>query len=113
MRIFKRGKKQKPKNLWEILQSLESDKSAPASVPVEVDLDELYPRAVEIIFNQNAASIRLLQKELKLGYANAARLMERMQDDGLVSPYVPEQPRIVLMTRDEWLSKQDHQNIEA
>jgi S-DNA-T family DNA segregation ATPase FtsK/SpoIIIE len=48
--------------------------------------DELYNRAVELVRRQNGASVSLLQRKMRIGYARAARLIDAMEDRGVVGP---------------------------
>lgn len=52
----------------------------------EADTDELYGRAIEIVAETRNASISYLQRRLKVGYNRAARMIERMEREGLVGP---------------------------
>ena len=44
--------------------------------------DELLPQAVDVIFDTKQASVSMLQRRLKLGYARAARLVDQMEELG-------------------------------
>ena len=50
----------------------------------EEDQDELFPAGVDVILELGQASVSLLQRRLKLGYARAARLMDQMEEKGIV-----------------------------
>ena len=52
----------------------------------EEDQDELFPAGVDVILELGQASVSLLQRRLKLGYARAARLMDQMEEKGIVGP---------------------------
>ena len=47
--------------------------------------DDLYRQAVQIVQNDNKASISYVQRRLRIGYNRAALLIERMEDEGIVS----------------------------
>ncbi|MDP3044970.1 MAG: DNA translocase FtsK, partial [Bacillota bacterium] len=73
--------------------------------PVEqskVHDDELLPEAVEILVRTGHASISLLQRRLKIGYARAARLIDIMERRGIVGGYEGSKPRQVLMTQEQF-----------
>lgn len=66
------------------------------------DRDELYHRAVETVIEGNRGSISLLQKNLGIGYGRAARLIDYMEEDGVVGPYAGSKSREILMTLADW-----------
>lgn len=64
--------------------------------------DELYDDAVEVIVNTGMASVSMLQRRLKLGYSRAARLVDQMEEDGVVGPFQGSKPREVLLSKETW-----------
>lgn len=66
------------------------------------DHDELLPQAVEIILETKQASVSMLQRRLKLGYARAARIVDEMEELGIVGPFSGSKPRELLITKEEW-----------
>ena len=79
-------------------------KSAGGSAPADGDegCDELLGAAVEVILETGQASVSMLQRRLKLGYSRAARLVDQMEEDGIVGPFQGSKPREVLMTKEAW-----------
>ena len=69
------------------------------------DKDELYDEAVRMIMESNQASVSILQRRLRLGYTRAARIIDMMEQDGLVGPFEGSKPRKILVDRQEWLDK--------
>lgn len=65
--------------------------------------DELLPDAIECVIEMGQASTSLLQRKLKLGYARAARIVDQMEERGIVSEFEGSKPRQVLITRDQWI----------
>ncbi len=65
--------------------------------------DELYDEAVRLVMETNQASVSILQRRMRLGYTRAARLIDLMEQDGLVGPYVGSKPRDIMVNREEWL----------
>ena len=63
----------------------------------EVD-DELYDDAVQLIVEMQTASVSMLQRRFRIGYTRAARLIDAMEDRGIVGPYEGSKPRTVLIT---------------
>jgi S-DNA-T family DNA segregation ATPase FtsK/SpoIIIE len=58
--------------------------------------DDLYEEAVKLVVQSRIASISLLQRRLRIGHARAARLMDMMEQDGIVGPHVGSKPREIL-----------------
>jgi S-DNA-T family DNA segregation ATPase FtsK/SpoIIIE len=74
-----------------------------ASEPEDTDDgDELMPAAVDVILETSQASVSMLQRRLKLGYARAARIMDEMEEKGIVGPFEGSKPRQLLITKDQW-----------
>ncbi len=67
--------------------------------------DPMLEQAIETVIELGQASTSLLQRKLKLGYARAARLVDIMEERGVVGPYEGSKPRQVLMSREAWLEK--------
>lgn len=63
---------------------------------------ELFPLAVDVVLETGQASISILHRRLQCGYARAARLLDEMEERGLVSPFNGSEPRIVMITRAGW-----------
>ncbi len=64
--------------------------------------DEMLPAAVEVILETGQASVSMLQRRLKLGYARAARIVDEMEEKGIVGPFEGAKPRQLLITREQW-----------
>ena len=71
------------------------------------DGDELLPAAVEVILETGQASVSMLQRRLKLGYARAARIVDEMEEKGIVGPFEGAKPRQLLITREQWAQMQN------
>ena len=69
------------------------------------DYDELLPDAVDIVLELGQASVSMLQRRLKLGYARAARLVDQMEELGYVGPFEGSKPRQLKITKEEWAQK--------
>jgi len=67
-----------------------------------MDEDEMLPSAIECVIDQGQASTSLLQRKLKLGYARAARIMDMMEEKGIIGPYEGSKPRQVLISKERW-----------
>ena len=65
--------------------------------------DPMFKAAVEVVIDAGQASTSLLQRRCKLGYARAARIMDEMEQKGIIGPYEGAKPRAVLISRQQWL----------
>ena len=70
------------------------------------DYDELLPQAVDVILETGQASVSMLQRRLKLGYARAARIVDQMEQMEIVGSFEGAKPRTVLVTREQWRQMQ-------
>ena len=70
------------------------------------DGDELLPAAVEVVLETGQASVSMLQRRLKLGYSRAARLVDQMEERGIVGPFEGSKPRQLLIDRAKWQEMQ-------
>jgi len=68
----------------------------------ELDGDEMLPAAVDVILETGQASVSMLQRRLKLGYARAARIVDEMEEKGIVGPFQGSKPRAILVTKEQW-----------
>jgi len=75
--------------------------------------DELYDEAVRIIIESNQASVSILQRRLRLGYTRAARIIDMMEQDGMVGPFEGSKPRRLLVDREAWLKNDMMQKSKA
>jgi S-DNA-T family DNA segregation ATPase FtsK/SpoIIIE len=74
--------------------------------------DDLYTAAVDIVVRERRGSCSLLQRALGIGYGRAARLIDFMAEDGVVGQYNGSQARDVLISLEEWESRQQEGNGE-
>lgn len=68
----------------------------------ELEGDEMLPAAVDVILETGQASVSMLQRRLKLGYARAARIVDEMEEKGIVGPFQGSKPRAILVTKEQW-----------
>ncbi len=76
--------------------------SDPDPSSAEMDGDEMLPQAVDVILETGQASVSMLQRRLKLGYARAARIVDEMEEKGIVGPFQGSKPRTILVTKEQW-----------
>lgn len=74
----------------------------------EGDGDPMLAQAIEVVVDAGQASTSLLQRRLRVGYARAGRLVDDMEQRGIVGPHEGAKPRKVLITRQQWLEMQNN-----
>ena len=67
--------------------------------------DELLEQAIAVVVEAGLASTSLLQRRLKVGYARAARLVDEMEEKGIVGPFEGSKPRKVLLTKEQYYER--------
>ncbi|MBD5097967.1 MAG: DNA translocase FtsK [Clostridiales bacterium] len=77
------------------------------------DYDELLPAAIDVVLEVGQASVSMLQRRLKLGYGRAARLVDQMEEKGVVGPFEGSKPRQLLITKEQWAEMQYRQDMVA
>jgi len=78
----------------------------------ELDGDEMLPAAVDVILETGQASVSMLQRRLKLGYARAARIVDEMEEKGIVGPFQGSKPRDILITKEQWAAMRSGGNSQ-
>ena len=68
--------------------------------------DEMLPQAVEVVLETKSCSVSMLQRRVKLGYSRAARIVDQMEELGIVGPYEGAKPRAVIIDRAGWIEIQ-------
>ena len=93
------AKQGKPNYDMEIHQQL--SKPAASDVPSGIDEDEeIIQQCIEVIRSEQKASVSLLQRRLRLGYTRAARIMDELENRGIVGPGKGAEPRDILIDLD-------------
>ena len=90
-------------------------KGVGGSAPEDVDseFDELIDAAAEVVVETGQASVSMLQRRLKLGYARAARLVDQLEEKGIVGPFEGSKPRQLLITKEQWQEMKYRQGASA
>ena len=94
--------------IQEIERQAAKEKAAKSGLPedaVDDDGDPMLDAAIECVIDMGQASTSLLQRKLKLGYARAARIVDMMEERGVVGPYEGSKPRQVLISKEQWLER--------
>lgn len=68
----------------------------------EGEEDEMLMEAIDVVMDCGQASTSMLQRRLKLGYSRAARIVDQMEERGIVGKFEGSKPRQILITKDEW-----------
>lgn len=84
-------------------KSGDSDSSSDEGLDVDSKMEE----AIKCVIEAGQASTSLLQRRLKVGYARAGRMIDDMEQMGVVGPHQGSKPRDVLMTYNEWLERRN------
>ena len=87
----------------EIEKNAVAEKSAKSDATADSDTDPMMAEAVKCVVEAGQASTSLLQRRLRLGYARAGRLIDEMEQMGIVGPHEGSKPRQVLITYQQWL----------
>ena len=78
----------------------------PSAEPDKEVHDELLPAAVEVVLEAGSASVSMLMRRLRIHYNRAGRLIDQMEQQGFIGPYVGSKARDVLITRAQWQEMQ-------
>jgi len=98
-RVVEFVKKQAKPNYELLAQRVKEVAEAAETSNEESERDELYDRAVELVQMNGQASTSFLQRRLRVGYNRAARMIEMMEEDGIVAPADGAKPRVVLVRK--------------
>lgn len=93
------GAKATPKFEAELAQKLSKNTNLPDSEASDED-EELVEQCIEVIRQTNRASVSVLQRRLRIGYTRAARIMDLLEERGIVGPSRGAEPREILMDLD-------------
>lgn len=90
----------------DIIESIEkantSDKEKDIEATQEDDTDPFLTEAIETVIETKQASTSFIQRRFKVGYARAGRIIDQMEERGIISGYQGSKPREVLMTKERW-----------
>ena len=73
----------------------------------EDDCDELLMEAIELAVNMGQVSASMIQRKFKVGYARAGRIVDQMEERGIISGHEGSKPRQVLISKEEWEEMQE------
>ena len=103
------GESQRNAEIEEFMNKAAEDKNSGDSASASKEekgggsgYDEMLPQAVEVVLETKSCSVSMLQRRIKLGYSRAARIVDQMEELGIVGPYEGAKPRAVIVDRDGW-----------
>ena len=103
-RLTEYVRKQQEAEYIEDFSHLEVEKNDGAA-----DFDQLYEEAVRLVVESEQASVSFIQRKLKVGYARAARIVDQLEQSGVIGPFENSKPREVFLSREAWVERQSHQ----
>ena len=62
----------------------------------------MLPQAVDVVLEMGSCSVSMLQRRVKLGYSRASRIVDQMEEMGIVGPHKGSKPRDILITKEKW-----------
>ena len=100
--ISRTGEPQYDAGLSQHLEKEITGKNGNSSLSSNGEEDSMLPVAIEVIIEAQQGSTSFLQRRLSLGYSRAAKLMDLMEERGIVGPFEGSKPRKVLITPAQW-----------
>lgn len=89
--------------IYATIKKAETMKNTDSVVQSENPYDSLFAQAVDLLFSSNTTSVSTLQRQLKLGYSRAARIIDQMEEAGIVGPFEGAKPRKIIITEEQWV----------
>ncbi|NQS99997.1 MAG: DNA translocase FtsK [Candidatus Omnitrophica bacterium] len=83
------------------------------TVGKKFEKDELFDEAIKVIMQTKQASVSMLQRRLGLGYTRAARLIDMMEEEGIVGPYRGSKPREILIESEDGYIQESEKEQES
>ncbi|MCL6594444.1 MAG: cell division protein FtsK, partial [Alicyclobacillus sp.] len=78
------------------------DQSPDAAAEGNDALDDLFVEAADLVVEAGQASVSMIQRRFRVGYSRAARIVDQLEQRGLVGPFEGSKPREVLVSREQW-----------
>lgn len=94
-----------PKYNEDIIESIENANKSDREIMEESEEDDTDPflmDAIEVVVETGQASTSFIQRRFKVGYARAGRIIDQMEERGIISGYQGSKPREVLMSKERW-----------
>ena len=99
--------------LTAVENSIPAEKSSDISEPTGSGDDILIEKAIDIAVDMGQVSTSALQRKLKLGFARAARIVDELEEMGVVGPSEGAKPRKVLMSKQQWAERRARKSMEG
>lgn len=90
-----------------VIETLEKVNAPVANPDSEDDCDEFLMDAIEIAVGMGQISASMIQRKFKVGYARAARIVDQMEERGIIEEHQGSKPRKVLISKEEWEEMQE------
>ena len=90
-----------------VIETLEKAGAPQVTNSDEDDCDELLMEAIELAVNMGQVSASMIQRKFKVGYARAGRIVDQMEERGIISGHEGSKPRQVLISKEEWEEMQE------
>ena len=100
----------------DVLESIEkanSNEKELKEIDEDDDTDPFLDEAIETVIETQQASTSFIQRRFKVGYARAGRIIDQMEERGIISGYQGSKPREVLMSKERWQELNMQQNTES
>ena len=89
-------------NIIQSINTINKDPKASDAGSDDDDTDALFDDAIELVIDMGQASASMLQRKFKIGYSRAGRIVDQMEERGIISGYDGSKPRKVLISKNEW-----------
>ena len=89
-------------NIIESIESSNAPEKAEGKDEEDDDTDSLLDEAIDLVVETGQASTSFIQRRFKVGYARAGRIIDQMEQRGIISGYQGSKPREVLMSKERW-----------
>ena len=86
-----------------VLEKIENGDKTDAEEEDGGECDELLNQAIEMVVESGQASVSLVQRKFKVGYARAGRIIDQMETRGIIGPHEGSKPRQVLISKEQYL----------
>ena len=91
-----------------VMETLEKAAAPQVTAGDDDDCDEFLMEAIELAVNMGQVSASMIQRKFKVGYARAGRIVDQMEERGIISGHEGSKPRQALISKEEWEEMQEH-----